>query len=315
MNVYAKERDTMKAEEFVSFLENKLQEVNGIDAETSKRQAATMIAGKKRIEDGEYAILQKISQDEEEVNIEYYKRVDDVWVFDKEATASQENYALPMSKQLCDTAKCISDTNISKTIQSNLKDYNMKTPEFDNKINDQPLVTTHTCNPSNIHKNEIKSKLLREMMEEYKHQIAKSENTYRHELESNIKRYKRLGQLQQIKKAQYDNFALLLGNRATMLVSVKSPYEGILQNVLQIQDHYNKHQEMLMFIHKYARVSIYPEDKYWFYCKQTNTKLLPTFYQLIAKAVVQSNKSFDNTQYVQKAMMEAILWTNIAVML
>lgn len=297
--VYEQEKSSMKSEEFLEFLRDKLVEVNGIEKEKAKQVAEDMIIGKKLVRNGEYAIVQEVKEEEEEVKLEYYRRTDNKWVFDKEATDNQMNYALPMKQDMCEDVKCIGDLSKSKTLESNYKDKNIRAQDYESNMADIPVVKNYTCEPSSVRKSEVKEKLLKDMMEEYKHKIVQKETYYKSKLEKYTKDLNVLNALKISEQHQYERFALLLGSRAPDIVSIQSPNMSRLQDIFTISDIPTKQKEILMFVHKYCRSPIYPEDKYWYYCKETNTKLLPTFYHAIAKSLVQSKQNFDNGEYIR----------------
>mgnify|MGYP007000426382 len=63
--------------------------------------ADTMILGKKLIKDGDYAILQTISDDFEISKIEYFKRTDNKWIFNEEVTNNKLNNDISINNKVC----------------------------------------------------------------------------------------------------------------------------------------------------------------------------------------------------------------------
>merc|ERR1711965_559927 len=107
-----------------------------------------------------------------------------------------------------------------------------------------------------------------------------------------------MGSIKNSLNNQYQNYAVMLGSKVTEFNNDISPNKKILEDILLIEDRYHRSQELLLFIHKYTRKAVYPEDGYSFYCKISNVKILPTFYFDIAKVIAQNKYSFDNSDYI-----------------
>ena len=72
-------------------------------------------------------------------------------------------------------------------------------------------------------------------------------------------------------------------------VRVKSPYEDIRDLILVETDLVVKYNNLSLFIQKYCRDAIGDENKYWYYCQETNVQLLPTFYSTLAEGFQFNN--------------------------
>ena len=299
LNVYKAQRDAMNDLDFLTFLESKLVEVNGIDKSNSEKLAKTMMIGKKKVETGDYAILQNISSNYETNELEYYRREDEKWVFDEEATNSKVNNSISINNKICAPITCSETKTIGKTIELNYKDNRVDQKQLNDNLTDQPIQNEFECNPSEDKKQHIRKKLITSMMEEYKHFYASEEQSIEDAIEVYTKRLDKKLAIATKEKTKYQSYELLLGSRVSELNNIKSPYMHHLDDILMETNKFLKNKRMLEFIHKYTRASIYPEDKYWFYCKQTNAKLLPTFYFKIAVVVVQNKDSLDNSKYVE----------------
>ena len=98
---------------------------------------------------------------------------------------------------------------------------------------------------------------------------------------------KQIHKIYLIQKAKNEYFSLRahsIGTNVKVVEKVVSPYETIKENILQINDFVEKQRLIIEFKSEYCRQATKDEDKYWFYCKQTDTKLLPTFYYELANA-------------------------------
>lgn len=67
---------------------------------------------------------------------------------------------------------------------------------------------------------------------------------------------------------------------------VISPYEGLLYEIISMDDLEEKYRLLLDFI---ATLTIDSNDKDWFYCMLTNTKLVPKFYHKLSIAYLNQN--------------------------
>lgn len=299
LNVYKTQRGTMNEQEFITFLENKLVEVNGVDKSVAQSMAKNMIAGKKRIESGDYAILQNISSNYELSEVEYYIREDEKWVYDENATKSKINYAISIKNKICEPINCSETKVIGKPIELNYKDSRADQKQLSDNLTDQPIQNEFECTPSEDKKQLLRKKLVMSMMEEYKHFYTEEEKSIEDAINKYTHQYNKIVDISVKEKEKYQTYELMLGSRVSEMNNVKSPYLHHINDIMGEPNKFVKHKRILEFIHKYTRSSIYPEDKYWFYCKVSGTKLLPTFYFKIAVVVVQNKDSLDNTKYVE----------------
>ena len=68
----------MLPNKFATFLMQHLQKNIGMNKELAARETAALIEGKRRVQNGEYALL--VDENEELI---YYKRIDNKWALDK----------------------------------------------------------------------------------------------------------------------------------------------------------------------------------------------------------------------------------------
>ena len=72
---------------------------------------------------------------------------------------------------------------------------------------------------------------------------------------------------------------------------VISPYELLRDEILSQQDIIKKYSNLSLFIQQYCRIANDEEDGNWFYCIDSNIKLLPTFYEKLIEG-------FNNDRYM-----------------
>lgn len=301
LNVYNDDKENMSEDDFKKFLIGKLIEVNGIDQNKATNLAEDMLVGRKKVREGDYCILQNVSDDYEISDIEYYKRTNDKWIYDESASKNSIKNSLEINDNICDDVKCFENTINSKELKFNFKDKNISPSNemYEKTLTDLPINKSFNCVTQNDKKQEIKKKLLDKMMEEFKHQILKNKENIESNIVNIIKNNNKLQEINNIIRNQYQNFALQLSSKTIVLDTIKSPYSNKLDEIMEDDDMFERNLNILNFIHKYTRPSIYPENKYYYYCKATNTKLIPTFYFKIALVIVQNKHSFDNSKYIE----------------
>ena len=91
----------------IEFLSEKLQKTNGFSLQDSLREARSILQKKRLVEDGEYAILEQLT--ENGTNIYYYKRSGRVWLPDENIDSSVFTYD---SKTFCNLdTNCVNINN------------------------------------------------------------------------------------------------------------------------------------------------------------------------------------------------------------
>jgi hypothetical protein len=127
----------------------------------------------------------------------------------------------------------------------------------------------------NIEKDKLKVKELREFYNE--------EN--RKELKIRLKQLIKKNLAHQLK---YNTEKLILekeelGNKSGIL---ESPHEKLRDKILKVYQLDIKYKAIQLFIEKYCKRT---KDPYWYYCIDTNVKLLPTFFQKMASSYLITN--------------------------
>ena len=84
-----------------------------------------------------------------------------------------------------------------------------------------------------------------------------------------------------------------IGNMLDQEEIVVSPYELLRDEILSQNDIVSKYDNILKFINQYCRIADLNEDDNWYYCIDTNIKLLPTFFNDLAEGF--QKKQYLNT--------------------
>ena len=230
----------------VRWLSEFLQENNGIKKEKADRDAEAMVFGGKLVKDGDYAILETEGGD-----VKYYVRQGDRWKLDKLLTGKNpDEITFCNYKPSCFKVKqeCKSIDNAKDAIEKNLMDEITK--RFSEDLNE------------NIQ--QLKSRLEKEF-------------NYRLQNLSDLKFL--------LTKKLLSKDSEMLRIASTLEAGddrIKSPYEELRDLILIETDLVVKYNNITKFVELYCRNSIADESQYWYYCNETNSALLPTFYSTLA---------------------------------
>jgi len=229
----------------VRFLSEFLQKNNGIKKEQADIDAESMVFGGKLVKDGHYAIL------ENEGEVKYYVRQSDRWRLDRDLTGKNvDEVTFCNYKPACFKVKqeCKSVDNARDAVEKNLMD-------------------------------EITKRFSEELSENIQELKSRLEKDFDYRL-SNLSDLKFLLTKKLLKKdTEMVRIASLLDSSDDR---VKSPYEELRDLILVETDLLVKYNNIAKFVELYCRDAIDDENEFWYYCNETNTQLLPTFYIALA---------------------------------
>ena len=290
MKLYENDKKTMEPEEFKEFLMENLLSKHGVEQKYVNELVETLILGKKLIKDGEYAILQvkpklpenvnedKLTKEEKkQMKIEeeirektgYYYRVKDQWIFDKNIEPEM-----------------FIDTN---TLFCNIRSDCFKNESPDSLIN--------MCEPKEQAKKRLEQLTKSRMLKEFDNRINMTLEDLMKKMKNQLtKDFKRIHSLHLINENQtnkYNNKAFELSKFADEVDSIQSKYIELRDTILEQNDFVKKQSDILKFIELVCREPMQDvgiiENQYWYYCKDTNTKLLPMFFGTLANAYMNNN--------------------------
>jgi hypothetical protein len=273
---YEKEKKQMVDDaKFVEFLAENLVQKHGIVREKSVELAEILIAGKKIVKDGQYAVLELSPQlpkdlaasDSDSVEAEsrtkytYYVRRNNEWIADK---SLDEMAFLDSGSLFC-----------------NLKSLKC------NKINDS---LDNTCEyGASYFYNLERNKAEKEFERRYDVSIESLEETLNTKINKHTHMVSRLQTLRDIQREKSSLLAFYMGSRAQHVDSIISPRAPLLRIIYGQKDFIEKQVNIVKFFEKFCRepmIAERDEDPYWKYCVSTNTKLLPSFMYHLANIFV-----------------------------
>lgn len=271
---YKDQQKAMLPDLFLEFLTENLIHMHDCPREIARDLAITMIAKKKRIVDGEYALLEvrphlppdidEASVDTKAVELEaemrkkiqYYRRLKNNWVKDEEI---DDQAFLDTNTLFCNVSKdCIKNTR--------------------NKV----------CEPLDFAAERMQEIAKKKMLSEFDKRYSVQAEELEEELEKNIaysvRALKRVAILDEIQSRRANNLAYELGNLAHAEELVASPHLSLRNLILGQDDFVKKQSDICRFVATFCRdplVAELEESAFWMYCKDTNTKLFPlSLYQL-----------------------------------
>ena len=267
---YKSKMDTMPVEEFEQFVIERLQQSVGLSPELAIKEARALINGSRLVEDGDYAVLETMGDDGNIVRL-YYKRINNVWEQDISINPSV----------FADTNKMFCDTQL---------------PCFE---------VNKSCLDKDLASSEIKRNNIESMLKEFEFQYDLSQRELdqyiRAKLDRAIRMLPQLSKLNQYKVMKYNKQQFNLGADVAERNITISPYSSILDIVLGQSDFVKKQNDIIRFKHTFTRSPSDDEDQFWFYCTETQTKLLPTFIFTLAEAFV-SQQNANNVDEYKRAL-------------
>ena len=226
---------------------------NGVQQEKAIRDASAMILGSKMVVDGDFAIL-----DLGDMDYKYYIRESNKWKLDK----SKEGQSID-TLNFC-----------------NLKDNCIK-------INKQ-------CVGLDESKQLLRQNFISELTGKLEEQIRVSMSELKINIEQDLARsFEKIRRLKNVKTRrtiERDFVQLKIASQLDIEDIIISPYAVLRDTILSQNDLVTKFNNVKLFIEKFCRDndgSNTDESPFWYYCVDTNIKLLPTFYYTLAEAFSQ----------------------------
>jgi hypothetical protein len=281
------ERKNYSAPDFETFLTSRYMKKTKLPMNDAKSEIRDMLRGKRLVQDGQYAVL--VIDDEEGVGggaaggegegaggeggeesaesgtrYEYFIRNNGKWVKDDTIPSSTSMY----------------DTSYFCNVKSNCFAVNKK------------------CMTQDLAEDALKDDIITKMYDEFdsrfhqsRKQILDSVNRkYSYSLDNIVK----MTSIRRYNTYKYNDNQYLSGIDIDPSSSKErlSPYARIFDLILGQTDYVKRQKNIMRFIQKFTRkaieasasmsLSVENESPFWLYCKETNTKLVPSFFEAIA---------------------------------
>jgi hypothetical protein len=287
---FEKQLTTMTASEFMPFLIGKLKTGFKLSETNAAYMAETLISGRKRIIDGQYAVL---ASGDAGAPLVYYVRKSNQWVKADEPPING-----------------VASTDAA--ILCNAQDQCINTPQTHKFTHgrEQIKLTDDKCTPIVTTKKEQHAKLLKQMVAEFDTTFVKSVEELRTALEKKVMYCQtalpilhqihvdrqflpnKLKQLIVQQGAASSNAA----SSATTDAHMQSPYAKGWAQVMAEPDFIARQHYIIKFVNQFTRKAYIHDEKetpHWFYCIKTNSKLVPAFLYTLATVFVETPDKYD----------------------
>jgi hypothetical protein len=280
---FKKERDTLSSDELEIYIAEQLKKKYKKEERDADYLAETLVNQAKKVIEGQYAILSfgpdNTQVGENLVELEYYIRKNNIWV---KAEEVDPKWFIQDTDILC---------NINPTCIYNAK----KTPE-------------DSCESVAVAKETMVSAALKDIMKQFdkNYRISKDElTTY---VNKHLSYFEdvitRIQSLQNNAFYKYNNQKYNLG----LSISEKeldrkvSPYMKLCNLIVGQSDFVKQQNDICLFVDKFCRPGNPEipnvndgemEDEWWYYCKETDTKSIPTFRVILAKTFVRMPDKYE----------------------
>ena len=282
---YKDDQNKMLAEDFVDFLAENLVKKHECPRNLAKEMAITLITGKKMVKDGEYAIF--------ELKPQLLPGIDESELSKKEKAEieSEGNISKIVQYYRRRNKHWSRDINVDETtfIDNNTLFCNMNKMCFKNTSNS---VCDSVSDSAARMKIIAKKKMLGEADSRYTKTFGDLEKEFEHAIEDAIKKISKINVLKEIQSHRANNYAYELGNFAVTDELLQSPYLRLRDFILGQDDFIKRQYDICKLVDEFCRepmVAELNEDPYFYYCKVTNTKLLPQTIYILAKTFISGN--------------------------
>jgi hypothetical protein len=268
---YKDEQKKLSPDTFIDFLAENLIQRHDCPKYMAIELAKTLIANKKEVVNGNYALLEikphlvegvdesKMNEsDKESMDYEadirkkvfYYRRLKNNWIIDDDISTSA----------FIDTQTIF--CNISKGCSRN----------------DKPKICETDASTKIRIKNTMKDDMITEFDKRYHKSVEDIEKDLEDKLAYHVKLLKRNNMLHEVRTYKANNLAYELGKQANSADLIVSPNAKLRDSIMGQPDFSKKQYDICRFIEQFCReplVEQLNESPHWFYCKDTNTKLFP----------------------------------------
>ena len=283
--------------EFLDLLTVSLTQKHGIAKEAAGELAQTLVVKKKRVKEGEYAMLDVVSKKDSETEgappeREFYRRVKNKWVRDTsvlEESFADLSYLIQAAFPTGGPKKAVGS--------SAAKQFNQAWCDAQPMCFKNPRLAT--CDPFASAERRIQQMRQQVAVQEMASRLEMSQEDMAQRMETWVLQASRLlvakERLRTVTEQKYSRLAHALGAqmaraRAETPSPPASPYTKLRDDILGQSDFAKRQHDLVRFFQtgalRRAMTEELGEDAHWLYCTQTNTKLLPAFFHDLAKEYV-----------------------------
>ena len=273
----------MTPENFFMFIRNKVRGArpNSVSDAEVEHLTETLITGKKRVRDGDYALL----HEDPDGLILYLKRANDAWKVDEDMSKNllTDNAALNCSLE----PGCV--------------------------YNESAASVADRCAPVSETKAVMHANILKEIINRFDEKLAATAEELRTYLADRVARSDHLIKVLKARRTrelckydlqQFTIGAEMIANGAAQ-TAPRSPHMELKDKILAQKDLNNKYTDLVYFINRYTEECVDGnrcdlaggEATRWRYCKETKIRLLPVFMHELALAWLEDGNDYTRPSY------------------
>lgn len=258
IEVYRSKQSSMSYEEFHKFMSIKLVEGVGLTEADAAFEAESMIHAKRRVRDGDYALLEHGGEGPNKSRIAaYYVRTDNAWVLEPETAADDFRRGVPES---CTPSEGCASTR----------------PDACDSVEEVGRT---------VHEESLRSFIMSEAYDA-QHTLEALTQRLDQRLRNQIARIRQLGHAKERSLADFDSREEGKGDVSLIRTGPTSPYVRLRDDILSQPDFIRKQKDVLLFSRLCTRASYEDESPHWLRCRKTDVELLPTFMFKLAEAAI-----------------------------
>ena len=270
INEYQTEHSQMDDKTFKNFLTENLIQNIGLNKNDAKYEATSMIEGKRKVIDDQYAVLEIDNIDN--VKFFYYKRENNIWV--KDETIPENSY-FGTNDLFCNVQqKCININN--------------------------------TCADTSYASELVRADLLKQMSDEFDNQYEIDLSKYKKKINKKFsyqfEKVKKLKTINNFLLFKYELKHIAYSKDVEEQDIITSPFIKARDAILGQSDIVKRNTDIVKFVTKATRPynESLEESPYWLYCIETNTQLLPTFIATLANVFVMNGDYHETLNIIKK---------------
>lgn len=272
---YKEEQKKYSPEEFADFLQEALVQKHDCPKHLAPSLAQDLIAGKKRVKEGEYAIVEltphlKDGSDLSDLSIKEQKEV----AMEADAKKRIQYYRRKRNQWSHDPS--IDDESF---IDTNTLFCNMDKICFRNT-----RTTAPRCEPMGSAEQRMREIAQKRMLQEFGNRMTTSieglQDSLKAQITVKMRNMMSTFRLQDLQMFKYNVLAYELGKMSKKENLIQSPYIGLRDQILGQDSFVDRQNNIVRFADLYCRgamVDELSEKFHWLYCQDTNVPLLPTF--------------------------------------
>lgn len=289
LSKYENKRQELNKDDFLEFLITVLIQKHEVPIELANDIAVDLLFGKKLVKTGDYALVEIKPEPKKE--------------YDKENRNEKEEKELLMEADIRKKTAYYKRANNQWNVDTNIDEYAFidnsslfcnlnKNCVYNKKNNICESMDQAARNIENISKKELKKEF------DVRYALSKEnlERDLGNKVKTSMQKLSHYLKLNHVLRYKYNNVHYELGRLSKEVETLQCPYYELKEAILGQFDFVKKQSDIIKFVNAYCReplIELLGEKEHMYYCKETNTPLLPTFFYDLAKAFVSENNYLD----------------------